>query len=140
MPRYLVALDASKPSADAVEFAARHASRTGARLTLVHVVTPVDTPPGLPLDFAADLTSSLKQEGQKLLERTAERVRAMGVPVDTALELGDPARRIAELARGEDVEMAVVGSHGKNVIERVLLGSVATKLVHICTKPVLVVR
>ncbi|MCI0572700.1 MAG: universal stress protein [Myxococcaceae bacterium] len=140
MSRYLVAIDNSQPSLDAVDLAARLASKTGASLTLLHVVTPIDTPPGLPAEFATDLTASLRKEGQDLLDNVAARVKPKGVSVNTQLELGDPARRIADLARQADVEMVVMGSHGRNAMARMLMGSVATKVVHLCEKPVLVVR
>jgi nucleotide-binding universal stress UspA family protein len=140
MSRYLVAVDDSQPSLDALAFATRHAAKTGADLTLLHVVAPVDTPPGLPAEFATEMNLSLRREGQALLERLAERTRTQGVTVDIQLEEGDPARRIVERARADDVEMVVMGSHGRNPLERLFMGSVATKVVHTCTRPVLVVR
>ena len=53
---------------------------------------------------------------------------------------GAPAVTLAELARTGDVDMVVVGHRGRGGIARVLLGSVADRLVQISPKPVLVVR
>jgi hypothetical protein len=60
--------------------------------------------------------------------------------VVTASLVGAPAEAIADHSRGEEVWAVVVGAKGHSAVGRVLLGSVADRLVHICNRPVLVVR
>ena len=59
--------------------------------------------------------------------------------INTQALSGHPAPALEELARERDVELVVVGSHGLNPVERALLGSVASRLMRTCTKPVIVV-
>jgi nucleotide-binding universal stress UspA family protein len=54
--------------------------------------------------------------------------------------LGAPAETIADLAMDEGFDLVVVGNKGRGAVSRVLLGSVADRLTHICKRPVLVVR
>ena len=60
--------------------------------------------------------------------------------MSTRSVLGPAAETISELADAEGYDLVVVGSTGKGAVKRMLLGSVADRLVHTCTKPVLVVR
>ena len=72
----------------------------------------------------------------------AEAARSMskrGVTIKTRLVLGIPAEQLAEAATGADVDLVVTGTTGKRALARVFLGSVTTRLLHICSKPILVV-
>jgi nucleotide-binding universal stress UspA family protein len=60
--------------------------------------------------------------------------------IETLVETGGPAVALAEIASRKDVDMVVVGHRGRSAVKRLLLGSVADRLVQICTKPVTVVR
>ena len=63
-----------------------------------------------------------------------------GVRIETMVLAGPPAEMLAEQAKIGDVDMVVVGHRGRGAISRLLTGSVADRLVQICTKPVTVVR
>ena len=60
-------------------------------------------------------------------------------PVTTHLRVGDPAREIAQLAVDLDADAIVVGTHGRRGIARLVLGSVAERVLRYATCPVLVV-
>jgi nucleotide-binding universal stress UspA family protein len=53
---------------------------------------------------------------------------------------GSPAETLADTAERLGFEVVVVGSRGRGTVARMLLGSVADRLVHICKKPVIVAR
>jgi nucleotide-binding universal stress UspA family protein len=53
---------------------------------------------------------------------------------------GPAAATLAWVAKGRDVDLVVVGHRGRGVLARLLMGSVADRLVQICSKPVLVVH
>ncbi|HEY9856274.1 MAG TPA: universal stress protein [Stenomitos sp.] len=76
--------------------------------------------------FAADGAAILTREG-------FTRVRSMA-------REGDPAAIILDMAALEDVDLIVVGSHGRSGLLRVLLGSVATRVVQHATCSVLVIK
>ena len=74
------------------------------------------------------------------LERLAHRLRLQGLPVSWRVVSGQGiANQIRKLADAEEADLLVVGTHGARGIQRLLLGSVADKVVRAATQPVLVV-
>jgi nucleotide-binding universal stress UspA family protein len=63
-----------------------------------------------------------------------------GKTVKTLNLLGAPAEVIADTAMDDGYDIVFVGNKGRGAVSRVLLGSVADRLVHICKRPVMVVR
>jgi nucleotide-binding universal stress UspA family protein len=78
-------------------------------------------------------------QGTQLLLALADKVRAHGVTVETELAWEDAALAISQRSERPDVRMVVMGSRGQGTMARLLLGSVATQVVHTCTRPVVVV-
>jgi nucleotide-binding universal stress UspA family protein len=74
------------------------------------------------------------------LDTLAEQVRGDGIEVETKLasEFGDAA--VVAVAEKVDADLAVVGTHGRTGLDRVLLGSVAERVVRLCSCNVLVAR
>ena len=68
------------------------------------------------------------------------RGRAMGVRVNFLIWEGDAGESIVEAARSEQVDLVVVGSHGRGSVGRFFLGSVSDFVVRHASSPVLVVR
>jgi nucleotide-binding universal stress UspA family protein len=141
MKRILVGVDGSKESQAAATFAAKIAHATGAKLTVAAISfrpDPFGSPELLARTqvFEAEQIASLTQ----LTKGVAAEVAARGVEVDTMVESGTPAETLAELASRLDVDLVVVGHRGRGAIRRLLLGSVADRLVQIATKPVTIVR
>jgi nucleotide-binding universal stress UspA family protein len=64
----------------------------------------------------------------------------LGVEARTLEGKGDPARIIVDQANQEDADLIVVGSEGKNLVERILYGSVSSGVVHHAKTDVLVVH
>lgn len=138
MNKILVAVDGSASSLHAARLALELARATGARLTVAHSVQPMNLPGELPFVIAGDVIKAEIARGKELL---AKAIKELGATDVIALELeGSPAERIAEVAEKDGYDLVVVGSRGLNAIARVFLGSVATRLVHVCKQPVLVVR
>lgn len=138
MKKILVAIDDSEPSLKAARMAVELAAATGAKLMLVHSVVPV----ALPADFygvaSVEFERQASKEGEDLLARMAEQLG--GGRVERRLLRGPAAEAVAEVAEELGIDMVVVGSRGRGAVARVLLGSVADRLIHISKKPVLVVR
>jgi nucleotide-binding universal stress UspA family protein len=81
----------------------------------------------------------LKEEG----EEAVGRVKAGAGPdveIETRVLEGNPALEITKFAKDNDCDLIVVGTLGKSGIDRILLGSVAEKVVRIAPCPVLVIR
>ncbi len=140
MKRILVGVDGSDASHHAAGLAAEIALRFGARLTLAYAVPRLLLPPdayGLTL---AEVEAEHESFAQRLVADAMAKVAEAGVETDTVVLHGSPAESLAEAARAPDVDRVVVGSRGRGAVARVLLGSVTDRLVHICSKPVLVTR
>lgn len=140
MKTILVAVDGSAPSLRGVEQAVPLAKALGAKLELTYVVPPVMLPPAV----YAETIRAIEEANQKLAEDVLSKglaiVTAQGGTADKLVLHGAPAEALADAAKAERVWGVVIGAKGHNVVSRVLLGSVADRLMHICEKPVLIVR
>ncbi len=135
------AIDFSDASRFAMEEAADLARVFEAKLMLLHVH---DTRPQLgagavewsPLPFAlaaVDLQRDICAWRCEAEERS-------GLKVCSVVLAGDPAVEIVRFARERGVDLLVVGKHGRCRLERLVLGSVAAKVVRNAPCPVMVVR
>ena len=142
MKRILVGVDGSKESLQAALLAANLAHQTHRAIELAHVLP--DAVPMPPEAFSTELAiwrKDIAEQGTKLLREVRDRVdRPDTESRSTLVESARPAEALAELAKEPDIDLVVVGHRGRSVVARTLLGSVADRLVHICPKPVLVVR
>jgi len=141
----LVSLDGSPLSEGVLEPAAALGLALGARLGLLQVVSPVpltsDPMIAYVTGFDEGLTTIRRQQAQDYLADIAERLREQGLQASSSAVVGSPvAETILDVARGESVGMIAVATHGRGGLRRILLGSVADKLVRGAEKPVLVVR
>jgi len=140
--KILVGTDFSEPSDAARRTAIELARRLGAELEIVHVEEPLPAYafsegalPDLPR-----LQEEVRSWAEREVEQQAKEARAAGVPVTTAVLLGTPANAIVETARTDGADLIVVGTHGRTGFERILLGSVAERVVRTASCPVLTVR
>ncbi len=140
MKRILVAIDGSEPSLKAARMAADIALRFGSKLTLVHVVPKLLLPPDVYGLTIAEVEKEHRAYADRLLERALATLEEPGLDVSTAVLYGSPAEAIAEEGAAADVGMIVAGSRGLGAVARMFLGSVSDRLVHISSKPVLVVH
>jgi nucleotide-binding universal stress UspA family protein len=74
------------------------------------------------------------------LERRARSARAAGLLARAIVRTGPPASTIAETAAEEEADLVVVGTHGRSGLDRLIVGSVAERVVRLATCPVLVVK
>jgi nucleotide-binding universal stress UspA family protein len=140
----LVATDFSEPSAAAVEYARTLATSFGSTLHLLHVVEApsVTGPLGTPV-FVSEGPAL---QGQ-LFEEAKERLEDLVTPADrshgnvvTEVIVGTAARTILDFAADHDMDLIVVGTHGRSGMAHLLMGSVAEKVVRGALCPVLTVR
>ncbi len=117
----------------------------------VKVVSVVDMAVPLAMDIYAgylpsstDIEAAVKENTEKVLETTREKIAGFfegkKVLVSSEVLHGSPESRIVETAEEFGADMIVVGSHGYNRWERLLLGSVSDSVVHHAPCSVLVVR
>lgn len=134
--RILIPIDDSDPSESAVEFVIDRFPSSGVETTILHVV-----PSGSPVtDTRVFQEAAQRDEMEVLLEEYRERLEDAGFGVTVETVEGTPDREIVDFALTEDHTLIVIGSHGRQGINRVLLGSVAENVVRRAPMPVTVVR
>ena len=137
MKKILAAVDGSDASMHAIRKALEIGDKMGAEVTLVHAVPHVFIPAEVPFD-AGRLSQEALLAGEALLSQAAAEV---GRPAIARVCLrGVPGEALAEFAETGQFDLVVVGSKGRGAVSRMLVGSITDRLVHICKRPVLVVR
>ena len=91
-----------------------------------------------------DFEKTIKENADKILTESSERIKGLlsekNVEITTEVLFGSPESRIVETAEEMNADLIIVGSHGYNSWERLLLGSVSDSVVHHAPCSVLVVR
>jgi len=83
----------------------------------------------------------LAERGEELVETVRERAADRGVDCVAAVCSGGPAHEeIVEYAESEGIDLVVMGTHGRRGFDRILMGSVAEKVVRLSPVPVMTVR
>jgi nucleotide-binding universal stress UspA family protein len=141
--RILYATDLSPASEPAWHEAKRLGRLFDAEVLVLHVIAP---PPVIPVEgyippqVYEDLLASARRGAEEQFDALLGSVAGSGVKVRLCLEEGLPASRILEVAAQEAADLLVVGTHGRTGLERLVLGSVADRMVRQATCPVLTVR
>jgi nucleotide-binding universal stress UspA family protein len=136
--RILVPTDGSPGMDRVVDHAVDLAAIHDADLHLIYVVNSAGYA-GLPGESAVEsLGSMLQEQGETALGRAAERIE--DVPTERVLANGAPSTEIVDHATEEGCDLIVMGTHGRGGIDRLLLGSVAERVVRTATVPVLTIR
>jgi nucleotide-binding universal stress UspA family protein len=138
--RILVPTDGSEGGRDAVRHAAALAAEHGATLVGVYVLNSAGYA-ALPTETNWEgLDQVLRTDGEAALESVREIAAERGVDVETRLLEGTPSREIVEFAERDGCDLIVMSTHGRGGIDRLLLGSVAEKVVRAANVPVTTVR
>ena len=137
----LVPMDGSEQSWTAFD----HAAEMFGDETIVclRVIDPVQSGYGVGSGAAAaadDWLDAQEEAAEEMFREVREQADQAGVTVETHTEVGSPARTIEEVAEERGVDHVVVGSHGRDGVARILLGSVSEKVVRRSPVPVTVVR
>jgi universal stress protein F len=139
MKKILVGLDASPRSREVLDAAVDLAHKTGAKLVLLRAVTiPLEIPLLAWSVSPGDLPRLLEDEARKAVEDDCRSLEP-GMVDSVCVRLGVPWQSVCEVARDEDVDLIVVGSHGYSGVDR-LIGTTAAKIVNHADRSVLVVR
>ena len=134
----LVPTDGSPASDAAIEHALDLADRYGARL---HALYVVDGGAYSSLEAGAEVVvEAMESEGEKATGRVADAAADAGVECVTATTSGTAYRSIHEYVDEHGIDMIVMGTHGRQGLDRYLLGSVTERVVRTSDVPVLTVR
>jgi nucleotide-binding universal stress UspA family protein len=139
----LVATDFSETSASALNYGREFARTFGATLHVLHIVENAlmwAGPEAAGLDVV-HLQGELAAEARLALDRIITDEDRAQLHAMTAVRTGNsPAVEIAAYAKAEGIDLILVGTHGRGMLDHFLMGSVAEKLVRIAPCPVLTVH
>ena len=134
--RILVAVDGSIHSEYAVDQAISLGDMCNSTIFIVSVV---DLYPEQ-MEVAPALVEKMSKEARDLLDSAKEKVDQANIPCETIVHMGGkPHEFIIKEAKERDIDLIVLGTHGRSGLSRVLLGSVAQNVIGHAQCPVLVV-
>jgi nucleotide-binding universal stress UspA family protein len=133
--RILCPLDFDENALKALTLAAQLASQNDAELYLLHVCSAVFVPLG---GAMIDPAATEKSAAQKLKEIAAQHLD--GLHYQLVVTTGDAAERVSAVRSALEIDLIVMGTHGRRAVPRFFLGSVAERVVRESACPVLTVR
>ena len=143
LKKILYPTDFSESSLEAMKYAVSFARDYKARLILMHVVNEQIFSEGLNLPRLA-APEALEQElvaeaGRQMRTLIPADVRA-GVDVEHVILRGMPFLEIIRYAKANEIDLIVIGTHGRSGMEHIIFGSTAEKVVRKAPCPVLSVK
>ncbi|NIC00864.1 universal stress protein [Halobacterium sp. R2-5] len=133
----LVPTDGSEETRGAVEHAINLATTYDAAL---HTIYVVDTNVGVDASVPGTL-DTLKEAGENAIKEVIQQAEAAGVgTTEGSVAQGVPHQAILDYADEHDIDLVVMGTHGRTGLNRYLLGSVTEKVVRLSDAPVMTVR
>ncbi|HZW21541.1 universal stress protein [Noviherbaspirillum sp.] len=141
MLKVLLAVDGSDTSLRAVAHVAKRAAagKDGYQVHLVNVQYPLHGGVSTFVD-AGQIKQYHHEEGMKVLDASRQPLEAAGVPFEQHLFVGEPAEVITRFAKEQGCDEIIIGTRGLSGISSLLVGSVATKIIHLADVPVLLVK
>jgi nucleotide-binding universal stress UspA family protein len=138
----VAAVDFSDISGEVLEMARDMARLHQARLHVVHAVGDPFRSLYSVENTGLDLPALLRQWTDAAQRQMASLLEAQPIEpglLTTAVLPGSPTHAIVEYAEQQDADLIVIGSHGRGAVSRLLLGSVAERILHVAGRPVFVV-
>jgi nucleotide-binding universal stress UspA family protein len=137
----VVGIDGSEQSCHAAAISSDIARRSGATLHFVTIVRPpegwwgiVGSPP-----TPSALSKSLTEAQREILDSVVAAIDLTDIEVVQVEDVGDPARMLLDYADKVDADLMIIGRRGAGLIERIMLGSVANRVMHDAECPVMLV-
>jgi universal stress protein A len=122
-----------------VRYAHEFAVSMGASMFLLNVVEPRPMAVDLSLNYIP-LEEDLEKAAEADLDALKNELLGEGLKVESSVEIGNPSDVILEKAAELDVNLVIMGSHGKKGLSRLIMGSVAETVVRKADCPVLIVK
>lgn len=141
--KILIAIDGSKHSLHAVQLLIDHADwyREPPEIELVTVHLPVPKLPGMGAAVGkSQIQKYYQEEGEAKLAAAKRKLDAADIPHEARVLVGPVAESIVQHAKARRCDLIYIGTRGMSEIGKALVGSTATKVLHISDIPVLLVK
>jgi nucleotide-binding universal stress UspA family protein len=133
----LFTTDFSPASEHALPFALEFATRYNATLFLVHAVPPM--PAVVPVEPVPDQTEMLRKGAEKQMQRFLEYAPLKDVPHEAFVMDGEAWDVVRQLAADKRIDLVVLGTRGRGVLHKLLVGSIAEEIYRTVKCPVLTI-
>jgi len=143
LERILFPTDFSECGRAAEKYAQALSERFGAELHILHVLADMALmlpEPASALSLPQNYLLDMKREAEQALDRVLPERAAGGLKTMRATRMGNAFLEIVGYADEKNIDLIVVGTHGRGALAHMLLGSVAEKVVRKAHCPVLTVR
>ena len=140
--KVLLAVDGSKHSLKAAKYLVRHARayRAPMQVELLHVHRPLPDLPNLRLVVGgAQIRRYYEEQGRGALSKAKKILTSARIRYVARILIGDAAYTIAREAQRARCDLIVIGTRGMTAAANLVLGSTATKVLHVSRQPVLLV-
>lgn len=140
--KILFPTDFSEGSANALPYAVDLAKNYGAKLYMLHVIYDIATASGLHVPHVSvdEMYKELLASAKKELERFGADILKDLKDIEYTIIRGIPYEEILKFAKENNIDLIVIGTHGRKGLDRVLFGSTAERVVRNSSCPVLTVR
>jgi nucleotide-binding universal stress UspA family protein len=138
--KILIPTDGSDYSVRAAEYGVSVAKLLGAEVTVVYVVDTVALDQISRVADRDSMERELKADGERYVKYILGVAKKEGVTASSLLAKGRPFEQIVHLAKGLKMDLIVMGTYGRRGAERILIGSVAERVIEYASCPVLVVK
>ena len=119
-----------------IPYAIVQARASDAKLILAHVIAPVESLPLSPIAIPSGETPATEEEVKRTLEGMAAKVRGGGVACEIMVRDGSPQHVVPEMVKSSHADRLILGTRGRPLLARLLLGSVAQEILDKAEVPV----
>lgn len=133
--KIIIAIDFSKNSINALDFAIVLAGKKDAEIVLVHIIEAV-------FDFASQASvalESMHRDAKSMMDKTLSKYKNSNVKFTTLIKEGTTSISVAKLARDMEATFIVMGTQGASGIKAALIGSTTINMIRQSSVPVLIV-
>jgi nucleotide-binding universal stress UspA family protein len=139
--KILVPVDGSESANRAIDHVIGLAkNQTGIDLHLLNVQIPIRSGHAKMFISEQQHNDYCREEGYAALKSAQERLQQAHVPYSQHISVGHVAETIAQYAKENDITQIVMGTRGMGAISDLVLGSVATKVIHLSPVPVTLIK
>jgi nucleotide-binding universal stress UspA family protein len=138
--KILIPTDGSDYSMRAAEYGIGIAKMLDAQIIVVYVIDEVVLDQLSKVTERENVEQDLKQDGQRYIKYILGLAEKEGVKDGSLLTKGRPFEKIVHLAKELNIGLIVMGTYGRRGTERVLIGSVAERVIEYSPCPVLVIK
>ena len=138
--KILIATDGSIPSTRAAEFAVKIAKKFDSEIIAIYVIDRVILDEISKIHERHELEEEIRKKAERCLNYIVGLAEREGLKATSIIVEGQPHDQIVRHAESMKVDMIVMGSRGRRGMDRILIGSVAERVIEYAPCPVLVLR